>query len=229
MAHLPEIRRIGLVKCGNITDQAIYALIDSRVVDRRLERVHLSYCINISIGAVLELINACPRLIHLSLTGVPAFQRPDLQQFGRPPPKDYSQHQRQMFCVFSGKGVRELRHHLNGLDNTMGNRYSSRMGVNAIGADGRSASIDNDNNENDNINDGDNDVSNVNINNSNITNDNNINININNNIDNNNNNNNNHGYGIGNFDIDIEGTGYDISEGDNDGDIGEVDGYGEQN
>ncbi|CAG8546464.1 7239_t:CDS:2 [Paraglomus occultum] len=153
MAHLPEIRRIGLVKCGNITDQAIYALIDSRVVDRRLERVHLSYCVNISVGAVLELINACPRLIHLSLTGVPAFQRPDLQQFGRPPPKDYSQHQRQMFCVFSGKGVRELRHHLNILDSTMGNRYSSRMG----------------------------------------------------------------------------GTGYDISEGDNDVDIVEVDGYGEQN
>ncbi|CAG8453113.1 8878_t:CDS:2 [Ambispora gerdemannii] len=113
LSHLPKLKRIGLVKCANITDSAIYALIDHRVVAHTLERVHLSYCINLTITAVLELVNCCYRLTHLSLTGVPAFLRSDLQRLCRPPPKEFNQHQRQVFCVFSGKGVKELRQYLN--------------------------------------------------------------------------------------------------------------------
>ncbi|CAG8466035.1 7140_t:CDS:2 [Ambispora leptoticha] len=115
LSHLPKLKRIGLVKCANITDSAIYALIDHRVVAHTLERVHLSYCINLTITAVLELVNCCYRLTHLSLTGVPAFLRSDLQRLCRPPPKEFTQHQRQVFCVFSGKGVKELRQYLNSL------------------------------------------------------------------------------------------------------------------
>ena len=50
LALLPKLRRIGLVKCNNITDFAIQSLV------RRggnspcpLERVHLSYCMNLSV------------------------------------------------------------------------------------------------------------------------------------------------------------------------------------
>ena len=55
LATLPKLRRIGLVKCQNITDQSIVALArgpglrDGRSVPSTLERVHLSYCIQVSI------------------------------------------------------------------------------------------------------------------------------------------------------------------------------------
>lgn len=66
LAELPKLRRVGLVKCANITDNSVLALAQA---DRRvhpdhqgrsrapwnrpgsssLERVHLSYCINLSL------------------------------------------------------------------------------------------------------------------------------------------------------------------------------------
>lgn len=71
LAHLPKLRRIGLVKCSNITDASVYALahagpdtvemfqkLRTSIVDRRysitnavssLERVHLSYCTNLTL------------------------------------------------------------------------------------------------------------------------------------------------------------------------------------
>ena len=59
LATLPKLRRIGLVKCTEITDRSILALarasLDSRDPRQRisvasnLERVHLSYCINITL------------------------------------------------------------------------------------------------------------------------------------------------------------------------------------
>ncbi|ORY61188.1 hypothetical protein BCR35DRAFT_270801, partial [Leucosporidium creatinivorum] len=103
--NLPRLKRIGLVRVANITDQAIYAL-HART---SLERIHLSYCENISVLAVHELLARLPRLTHLSLTGVPAFRRPDLQMWCRQPPRDFNSHQRATFCVYSGKGVHELR------------------------------------------------------------------------------------------------------------------------
>lgn len=65
LATLPKLKRIGLVKCSNITDASMYALAkaNNRSRSRRdaqgnmvqeyhhssLERVHLSYCINLSL------------------------------------------------------------------------------------------------------------------------------------------------------------------------------------
>ena len=57
LAGLPKLRRIGLVKCQNITDSSIQALAgplqsqDPRYprLISSLERVHLSYCTNITI------------------------------------------------------------------------------------------------------------------------------------------------------------------------------------
>ncbi|WAQ84829.1 hypothetical protein PtA15_5A402 [Puccinia triticina] len=105
---LPRLKRIGLVRVTNITDQSVYTLVERT----SLERIHLSYCDNITVGAIHWLLQRLQRLTHLSLTGVPAFRRTDLQAWCRAPPKDFNAHQRQAFCVYSGKGVNELRYYL---------------------------------------------------------------------------------------------------------------------
>lgn len=63
--------------------------------------------------SIETLLNQCPRLTHLSLTGVDAFLREDLNQFCREAPGEFNAHQRQVFCVFSGPGVTGLRKYLN--------------------------------------------------------------------------------------------------------------------
>jgi hypothetical protein len=63
--------------------------------------------------SIIRLLNACPKLTHLSLTGVTAFLREDLEKFCREAPADFTEHQRQVFCVFSGPGVTGLKHFLN--------------------------------------------------------------------------------------------------------------------
>lgn len=120
LATLPKLKRIGLVKCGNITDRSIYALAKpkhpyqaSSSAPSSLERVHLSYCTLLSLGGIHALLNNCPKLTHLSLTGVQAFLREDLLAFCREAPPEFNDHQRDVFCVFSGDGVKRLRKHLN--------------------------------------------------------------------------------------------------------------------
>lgn len=54
LATLPKLRRIGLVKCQNITDNSIHALAGSKAAHHSggvssLERVHLSYCVRLTI------------------------------------------------------------------------------------------------------------------------------------------------------------------------------------
>ncbi|KAG8992741.1 SCF ubiquitin ligase complex subunit [Tulasnella sp. JGI-2019a] len=109
LAVLPKLRRIGLVRVPNLTDQAIYSLGEQQT---SLERIHLSYCENISVQAINYLLQRLLKLTHLSLTGIPAFRRPELQKFCRPPPKEFTQNQRAAFCVYSGHGVSELRRYL---------------------------------------------------------------------------------------------------------------------
>ncbi|KAF9906102.1 SCF ubiquitin ligase complex subunit [Linnemannia zychae] len=112
LAQLPKLRRIGLVKCSNITDYGIYAMLVSQILPQTLERVHLSYCVNLSDSAIASLVTQCRKLTHLSLTGVPAFIWPRYQMFCRAPPPEFTAHQREVFCVFSGKGVRDLRKYM---------------------------------------------------------------------------------------------------------------------
>ncbi|KAF8165532.1 hypothetical protein B0H34DRAFT_648978 [Crassisporium funariophilum] len=109
LSALPKLRRIGLVRANQLTDEAIYALAERHAT---LERIHLSYCDQISVMAIHFLLLKLHKLTHLSLTGVPAFQQPELQQFCREPPDDFNTTQRQAFCVFSCKGVSQLRTYL---------------------------------------------------------------------------------------------------------------------
>ncbi|KAJ4219450.1 SCF ubiquitin ligase complex subunit [Fusarium solani] len=130
LALLPKLKRIGLVKCSSITDESVLALAEAAYRPRvrrdasgvlvggeyyasSLERVHLSYCINLSLKSIMKLLNSCPRLTHLSLTGVAAFQRDDFQPYCRQAPPEFTQHQRDVFCVFSGTMVSKFRDFLN--------------------------------------------------------------------------------------------------------------------
>lgn len=169
LAGLPKLRRIGLVKCGNITDRSILALAQKGRPGRQplkpqppslLERVHLSYCVALTLQGIHALLNQCPKLTHLSLTGVAAFYlREDLMNFIREAPAgmtfphsifiypnysstdlcchaiayfilEFTDHQRNVFCVFSGDGVNRLRNYLNedpaGIYDTEGTMYDDR-------------------------------------------------------------------------------------------------------
>ncbi|EJD01637.1 RNI-like protein [Fomitiporia mediterranea MF3/22] len=109
LSGLPKLRRIGLVRVTNLTDQAIFSLADRHST---LERIHLSYCEHITVLAIHFLLQRLPKLTHLSLTGIPAFRRAELQQFCRSPPREFNTNQRAAFCVYSGKGVDNLRLYL---------------------------------------------------------------------------------------------------------------------
>nr|POE88350.1 scf e3 ubiquitin ligase complex f-box protein grra [Quercus suber] len=121
LAGLPKLKRIGLVKCAGITDHSIYALAMGEVNKHNkkvhgtsvLERVHLSYCTLLTLDGIHLLLNSCPKLTHLSLTGVQAFLRDELLAFCREAPVEFNEHQRDVFCVFSGNGVERLREFLN--------------------------------------------------------------------------------------------------------------------
>ncbi|KAG5920182.1 hypothetical protein E4U61_000182 [Claviceps capensis] len=130
LSLLPKLKRIGLVKCNSITDESVFALAETAYRPRvrrdtsgifiggeyytpSLERVHLSYCVNLTLKSIMRLLNSCPRLTHLSLTGVAAFQRDDFQAYCRVAPAEFTQHQRDVFCVFSGNMVSQFRDFLN--------------------------------------------------------------------------------------------------------------------
>lgn len=68
-----------------------------------------------SAQGITALLSNCPRLTHLSLTGVQAFLREDILAFCRDAPPEFNDHQRDVFCVFSGNGVTQLREYLNNL------------------------------------------------------------------------------------------------------------------
>ncbi|CAE6535153.1 unnamed protein product [Rhizoctonia solani] len=116
LATLVKLRRIGLVRVVNLTDQAVFALSERQ---SSLERIHLSYCEQITIPAIHFLLQRLHKLTHLSLTGIPAFRREELQRYCRTPPREFNPSQRAAFCVYSGKGVADLRRYLEYLSSTV--------------------------------------------------------------------------------------------------------------
>jgi hypothetical protein len=94
LSALPKLRRIGLVRVTNLTDEAVYSLAERHAT---LERIHLSYCDQISVMAVHFLLLKLHKLTHLSLSGVPAFRTPELQRFCKDAPK-VSQHHMYQKC-----------------------------------------------------------------------------------------------------------------------------------
>ncbi|BFZ55844.1 SCF ubiquitin ligase complex subunit [Savitreella phatthalungensis] len=113
LGSLARVKRIGLVKCAHVTNESIISLASKPLIQASLERIHLSYCTNLTLESIAILLNACPQLTHISLTGVLDFLRHDLIQFCRPAPRDFNVNQAAVFCVFSGPGVGRLRAYLN--------------------------------------------------------------------------------------------------------------------
>jgi F-box and leucine-rich repeat protein GRR1 len=109
LATLPKLKRIGLVKCDKITNNAILALTKQPRTSMTLERIHLSYCTRLTAPAISQLVIHCRRLTHLSLSYISAFQYKEFQRFCREPPEELTEDQRRTFCVFSGKNVDKLR------------------------------------------------------------------------------------------------------------------------
>lgn len=107
--NLPKLRRIGLVKVQGLTDAALISLVERHTC---LERIHLSYCDRLTVPGVYYAVLKLSKLTHLSLTGVPAFRKKELQRMCRAPPPEFNDHQRATFCVYSGRGVHALRDYL---------------------------------------------------------------------------------------------------------------------
>lgn len=67
LATLPKLRRIGLVKCSNITDKSVLALAHDiyprTYTTSTLERVHLSYCTNLTLN-VSSILDPCMSSRH---------------------------------------------------------------------------------------------------------------------------------------------------------------------
>ena len=130
-----------------------------------------------STQSIVHLLNNCQKLTHLSLTGVQAFLRQDLERFCREAPQgkasvahfpphmtnylstEFTDHQRNVFCVFSGAGVTGLRNHLNSYEHghapddddfdqdTVGDddqTMTGMMGATALNADEEDADADGD-------------------------------------------------------------------------------------
>ncbi|KAK4554854.1 SCF ubiquitin ligase complex subunit [Recurvomyces mirabilis] len=142
LASLPKLKRIGLVKCAGITDASVYSLAMGEVKNGK----------RVNGASVLErgirvLLTNCLKLTHLSLTGVQAFLRDDLLAFCREAPSEFNDHQRDVFCVFSGTGVGRLREHLknekaaqvigdtDSVTPSMGDRIDDDLGLDGDGDD----------------------------------------------------------------------------------------------
>jgi F-box and leucine-rich repeat protein GRR1 len=76
--HLDKLRRVGLVKCATITDTGIISLVRGRAqICTVLERIHLSYCIRLTLQVPPALpskltspLQASSRIVHYYHTSV---------------------------------------------------------------------------------------------------------------------------------------------------------------
>lgn len=82
-AGLPNLRRLSLVRVHKLTDIAIFALAEHAI---DLERLHLSYCDNLSLDAVHLLLRRLDRLQHLTATGIPSLRRKGVHRFSEATP-----------------------------------------------------------------------------------------------------------------------------------------------
>lgn len=83
LACLSRLRRLSLVRVHNITDLGIFALAEQAT---QLERLHLSYCDQVSLDSIHLLLRKLRHLQHLTATGIPALRRLGVDRFSDPPP-----------------------------------------------------------------------------------------------------------------------------------------------
>lgn len=82
-ASMTKLHRLGLVKMALLTDDGLIALTERR---QTLDRIHLSYCEQITLWGMQHFLNRMSRLAHMSLTGIAAFKTEGCKQFSKEPP-----------------------------------------------------------------------------------------------------------------------------------------------
>ncbi|KAK0206390.1 hypothetical protein DFS33DRAFT_1314407 [Desarmillaria ectypa] len=110
LASINSLRRLSLIRVHKLTDIAIFALAEHAIA---LERLHLCYCDRLSLDAIHLLLKKLDHLQHLTVTGIPSFQRRGVHRFSDPPPVSYNVDQQAAFLVFDGISVGNLRRFLN--------------------------------------------------------------------------------------------------------------------
>ncbi len=77
LSVLPKLRKVGLARVNNLTDEAIYAFAEGTPT---LEDIHLDYCDQITVPAVYFLLQKLDRLKFLTLAGFAAFRDPEFER-----------------------------------------------------------------------------------------------------------------------------------------------------
>ncbi|OBA25450.1 RNI-like protein, partial [Hanseniaspora valbyensis NRRL Y-1626] len=97
-----RLKRLGLVKCSQLDDYTL--LIFLAKTQSKLERVHLSYCQQLTGFSILELLRRHINIQHLSVSGIPAIRSisPLIKKYSRPSPANFTSEQRVSFAIFSG-------------------------------------------------------------------------------------------------------------------------------
>lgn len=97
-----RLKRLGLVKCSQIDDYTLLIFLSK--TQAKLERVHLSYCHQLTGFAILELLRRHINIQHLSVSGIPSIRSisPLIRQYSRPSPPNFTSEQRISFAIFSG-------------------------------------------------------------------------------------------------------------------------------
>ncbi|OEJ82465.1 SCF E3 ubiquitin ligase complex F-box protein GRR1 [Hanseniaspora opuntiae] len=102
LSNFKRLRRLGMVKCMKLDDYTLLKFLAK--TNAQLERVHLSYCPQLTGFSILELLRRHPKLQHLSVSGIPAVQSllPKLRDYSRQAPYEFTSEQTISFAIFSG-------------------------------------------------------------------------------------------------------------------------------
>lgn len=82
LASLPRLERLAAAGLPRLTDHAAFFLAEHAF---ELEKLHLSYCVRLSLDGVRAILRRLTKLERLSLSGVPAMRRQGIRRFSERP------------------------------------------------------------------------------------------------------------------------------------------------
>lgn len=114
LSKFKRLRRLGMVKCMKLDDYTLLKFLAK--TNAQLERVHLSYCPQLTGFSIIELLKRHSKLQHLSVSGIPAVQSllTKLREYSRQAPYEFTSEQTISFAIFSGsKNIAHIKDVLN--------------------------------------------------------------------------------------------------------------------
>ncbi|KAI9350211.1 hypothetical protein BDR26DRAFT_833377 [Obelidium mucronatum] len=108
---LTRLRRLSIVKCRNISSLSLHHL---QRIAPNFQRLHLSYCAQLTLPPLIGLLERSRSLTYLTLTGCPlilaAIPNPKwINEWSRAAPENFTESQRIQFCVLSCEGLQKFR------------------------------------------------------------------------------------------------------------------------